>query len=97
MSLTKSIVEHPLLSQWIRFAPEGQIWLQTGKVELGQGILTALLQMACDELDVRPDQIQLVSGDTGQGPNEWYTAGSLSVEAGAFLAAGVRPCTRSAV
>jgi len=82
MSLTKSILEHPLLSQWIGFEPEGRIRIQTGKVELGQGILTALLQMACEELDVLPDQVELVSGNTREGPNEWYTAGSLSIEVG---------------
>jgi nicotinate dehydrogenase subunit B len=82
MSLTKSILEHPMLSQWIRFDATGLIELQTGKVELGQGISTALLQMACEELDTRPDQLRLIAGDTAQGPNEWYTAGSLSVEVG---------------
>jgi nicotinate dehydrogenase subunit B len=82
MSLTKSILDHPLLSQWIVCDPGGRIRLQTGKVELGQGIVTALLQMACEELDASPDQVDLVSGDTRQGPNEWYTAGSLSIEVG---------------
>ena len=100
MSLTKSIQEHPLLSQWIRFDASGRIELQTGKVELGQGIVTALLQMACEELDARPDQVQLTAGDTDQGPNEWYTAGSLSIEVGGlslrYVCAHARGCLREA-
>ena len=53
--------------------------VSTGKVELGQGILTALSQVAAEELDVGPERIRIVSGKTQDGPNEVYTSGSLSV------------------
>jgi nicotinate dehydrogenase subunit B len=49
-------------------------------VELGQGILTALAQIAAEELDLPLSRIEMISGDTGQTPNEGHTAGSLSVE-----------------
>jgi len=52
----------------------------TGKAELGQGILTALAQIAADELDVGFDNIRMVSADTSRGPDEQYTFGSQSVE-----------------
>jgi nicotinate dehydrogenase subunit B len=52
----------------------------TGKVELGQGILTALAQIASDELDVAYERVQMVSADTSRSPDEGMTAGSLSVE-----------------
>ena len=52
----------------------------TGKCELGQGILTALAQIASDELDVAYERIEMVSADTARTPNEGMTAGSLSVE-----------------
>jgi nicotinate dehydrogenase subunit B len=52
----------------------------TGKVELGQGILTALAQIAAEELDLPLTRIKMISGDTGQTPNEGQTAGSQSVE-----------------
>ena len=52
----------------------------TGKVELGQGILTALAQIAAEELDLPLARIKMISGDTGQTPNEGQTAGSQSVE-----------------
>jgi nicotinate dehydrogenase subunit B len=53
--------------------------VRTGKVELGQGILTALRQMAAEELRITPDRIRLISGRTDLAPDEGYTAGSLSV------------------
>jgi len=45
----------------------------TGKAELGQGILTALTQIAADELDVGIEQVRMVSADTSRGPDEGYT------------------------
>ncbi|HWP27703.1 MAG TPA: molybdopterin cofactor-binding domain-containing protein [Xanthobacteraceae bacterium] len=66
----------------IRIGPNGNATVFTGKVELGQGILTALAQIAAEELDLPLERVRMVSGDTGQTPNEGFTAGSLSVESG---------------
>src|SRR4029077_10512357 len=52
------------------------------KAERGQGILTALAQIAAEELDVGFDMIRMVSSDTSPGPDEKYTFGSQSVEQG---------------
>jgi len=52
----------------------------TGKVELGQGIVTALAQIAAEELDVPLARVTMISGDTGRTPNEGQTAGSQSIE-----------------
>jgi nicotinate dehydrogenase subunit B len=49
---------------------------------LGQGILTALAQIAAEELEVGFDNIRMVSADTSRGPDEQYTFGSQSVEQG---------------
>ena len=49
-------------------------------VELGQGIVTALAQIAAEELDLPLARISMISGDTGRTPNEGMTAGSQSVE-----------------
>ncbi len=81
-ALPQSLVEHPQLGQWLAFAPTGRVQVLTGKVELGQGILTALVQIAAEELDLSPDQIDLASGETDRTPDEGYTAGSLSIEVG---------------
>jgi nicotinate dehydrogenase subunit B len=70
----------PDLDSWIRIDPDGQITVFTGKAELGQGISTALVQIAAEELDVGPAQITLITADTARTPNEGYTAGSHSMQ-----------------
>src|SRR5256885_7400307 len=69
-----------MLDAWLRVDPNGTVTIFTGKIELGQGIGTALAQIAADELDVNLERIQIVSGDTARTPNEGLTAGSLSME-----------------
>jgi CO/xanthine dehydrogenase Mo-binding subunit len=54
----------------------------TGRVELGQGVLTAMAQIAADELGVAMGRITIRSGDTEFTPNEGYTAGSQSIQFG---------------
>ena len=51
-----------------------------GKVEIGQGIVTALAQIAADELDVDIARVQMVRASTSASPNEGVTSGSLSVQ-----------------
>ena len=68
------------LDGWIAIHPNGRVTIFTGKIELGQGIGTALAQIAADELDVELARIDVVHGDTARTPNEGQTAGSLSVE-----------------
>lgn len=79
-TLPQSLLDNPRLDQWVGFLPGGAVALRTGKVELGQGLLTALLQIAADELDVGLSRFHLTSGDTAETPDEGYTAGSRSVE-----------------
>ncbi|MCG5072704.1 xanthine dehydrogenase family protein molybdopterin-binding subunit [Paraburkholderia tagetis] len=74
--LPGSLKTTPLLDAWIRIAPDGQVSVCTGKVELGTGVRTALLQIAAEALDLNPDVIQLITADTASTPNEGYTAGS---------------------
>src|SRR5260221_5592241 len=68
------------LDGWIAVNDEGAVTVFTGKVELGQGILTALAQIAAEEMDVGLEQIAMMSGNTVRGPDEGYTFGSQSVE-----------------
>jgi CO/xanthine dehydrogenase Mo-binding subunit len=75
-----SLKDMPLLDAWIRVAPDGHVTVFTGKAELGQGIGTALLQIAAEQLDLVPNQIELVTADTGRTPNEGFTAGSHSMQ-----------------
>ncbi|HYZ39492.1 MAG TPA: molybdopterin cofactor-binding domain-containing protein [Stellaceae bacterium] len=70
----------PYLDSWIHIDADGKITVLTGKAELGQGIKTALLQVAAEELGVDPPAITLVTADTALTPNEGYTAGSHSLQ-----------------
>jgi CO/xanthine dehydrogenase Mo-binding subunit len=78
--LPGSLQNNRKLDGWIRINADGTATVFTGKVELGQGILTALKQIAAEELDLPLARIRMISGDTGQTPNEGQTAGSQSVE-----------------
>ena len=69
-----------MLDAWLRVNADNTITVFTGKVELGQGILTALAQIAAEELGMKPAQIIMVSGDTARTPDEGFTAGSRSIE-----------------
>lgn len=69
-----------LIDSWIRLDSEGHVTVLTGKKELGQGIRTALIQIAADELQVDINRCHIINGDTGQTANEGYTAGSNSIE-----------------
>src|SRR5947209_9014773 len=78
--LPPSLAANPMLSSWIRIAPEGHVVLSPGKVEIGQGIVTALAQIAADELDIELGRVHLVRATTAGSPNEGVTSGSLSVQ-----------------
>src|SRR3954468_10597756 len=79
-SLPGSLSNNRMLNAWLRIDPDGSVTIFTGKIELGQGIGTALAQIAADELDVDMKRIKLIHGDTELTPDEGQTAGSLSVQ-----------------
>jgi nicotinate dehydrogenase subunit B len=81
-TLSPLLGANPRLDQWVRFPSSGHVTVSTGRVEIGQGVLTAMLQIAAEELDVAPDRILLQTGDTDLTPNEGYTAGSQSIQFG---------------
>ncbi|MES2192878.1 MAG: molybdopterin cofactor-binding domain-containing protein [Pseudomonadota bacterium] len=78
--LPVSLAANPRLSSWLRFSREGQVTVSPGKVEIGQGIVTALAQIAADELDIDIGRVQMVRASTAASPNEGVTSGSLSVQ-----------------
>jgi len=78
--LPGSLKETPELDAWLRIDAAGAVTLFTGKAELGQGVKTALLQIAAEELEVPLAAIALVTADTARTPDEGYTAGSHSMQ-----------------
>ena len=59
------VIERP--EDWIRIGADNSVTVITGKAELGQGIKTALLQIAAEELDVSFARLKLVTADTVPG------------------------------
>lgn len=78
--LPGSLSVDPYLDSWIKIDAKGRITVLSGKAELGQGIKTALIQVAAEELDVPFDSIELITADTGRTVNEGYTSGSHSMQ-----------------
>jgi CO/xanthine dehydrogenase Mo-binding subunit len=68
------------LSQWLTLRGDGKVEVRSGKVEIGQGILTALAQIVACELQVRFERIVMVAASTAASPDEAVTSGSLSVQ-----------------
>jgi CO/xanthine dehydrogenase Mo-binding subunit len=81
-ALPPILADNPQLDRWVSFPGPGKVALRTGRVEIGQGVLTAMVQIAAEELDVAPARIALQSGDTDATPNEGFTAGSQSMQFG---------------
>ena len=78
--LPKSLLDNPALGSWISLERPGRVLVRSGKVELGQGIATALAQIVAEEVDVALDRIDMLPADTDRSPDEGLTAGSQSVE-----------------
>jgi CO/xanthine dehydrogenase Mo-binding subunit len=79
VKLPGDLKNNPNLSSWISIAADNTVTLKVGKVELGQGAVTAVAQICADELMVDFDELNVVSGDTWDGPDEGTTAGSQSM------------------
>src|SRR5256885_7928005 len=75
-----SLEKNPRLSQWLRVHRDGTVSIYSGKVEIGQGILTALAQIAAEELGISLERIRMVPADTAVSPDEGVTSGSLSIQ-----------------
>jgi len=70
------------LDRWLRINRDGTVTVFPGKVEIGQGILTALSQIVAEELDVALERLRLAPADTTYSPDEGMTSGSQSITDG---------------
>src|SRR5438067_3870898 len=78
--LPATLAANPVLSAWLDFSRAGVVTIGTGKVEYGQGVWTALAQVAAEELDVALARVRVAPVVTGTSPDEGVTSGSRSVE-----------------
>ncbi|MEL0107249.1 MAG: molybdopterin cofactor-binding domain-containing protein [Rhodospirillaceae bacterium] len=79
MPSSASLKGHPHLDQWLAITGDNKARVQTGKVDIGQRISTAILKIAAAELDMSLDQIEVLTPQTGISPDEGTTSGSNSM------------------
>src|SRR5688500_14600803 len=70
------------LDRWLKINRDGTVTVFPGKVEIGQGILTALAQIVAEELDVDLERVRLAPANTSYSPDEGMTSGSQSITDG---------------
>lgn len=63
---------------YLKIGEDGRVTVYSGKIEMGQGVVTSLAQMAADELGVTLESIDMVMGDTDLCPTDMGTFGSMS-------------------
>ena len=80
MPLRSAQQDHPSGDVVLTITSDGTVLVRSGKVELGQGISTALAQIVAEELGVDISQIRMMPTITGVSPDEGYTAGSMSIQ-----------------
>ncbi|SMB99402.1 Aerobic-type carbon monoxide dehydrogenase large subunit CoxL/CutL [Hymenobacter roseosalivarius DSM 11622] len=78
--LPESLAKNPRINAWLEVLADGRVRVLTGKTEIGQGIRTAVAQLAVEELDLPMERVEVVLAETGRTPDERYTSGSASIE-----------------
>lgn len=82
--LPESIKRYPNINAWLEVLANGNVRVYTGKSELGQGIRTAIAQVAAEELELPMENVEVELAETERTPNEGYTVGSGSIEQSAM-------------
>ncbi len=81
------------LNAYLRIAEDGKVTVYSGKIEMGQGVITSLAQEAADELGVALESIEMIMGDTDLCPYDSGTYGSMSTR---FFGPAVRTAAAEA-
>ena len=81
-SLPDPFSVYPEVQSWIRVLPDGDIEALSGKVELGQGIRTAMAQIVASQTGIDVERIVVRSTATDTSPDEGVTSGSHSIDHG---------------
>src|SRR5512136_717226 len=66
------------INAYLKIGEDGRVTVYSGKIEMGQGVVTSLAQMAADELGVPLESIDMIMGDTDLCPYDSGTYGSMS-------------------
>ncbi|HLH76734.1 MAG TPA: molybdopterin cofactor-binding domain-containing protein [Candidatus Binataceae bacterium] len=71
------------LDSWLAIDPDGNATVYSGKVDVGMGVKTGLIQIAAEELYLAPERVTIIMGDTARTPNQGGTGASTSISLGA--------------
>lgn len=71
-------IDPSLLASWLEIRSDNLIVARTGRAETGVGITGYYPQTIAEELNVRPETITLIMGDTDRTPDGGFSAGFLS-------------------
>jgi nicotinate dehydrogenase subunit B len=63
---------------YLRIGEDGRVTAFTGKIEMGQGVMTSQAQMVAEDLGVALERVEIVMGDTERCPWDMGTYGSLT-------------------
>jgi len=66
-----------LLASWLEIHSDNTILARTGRAETGTGMSAYYAQTIAEELNVKPEAITLILGDTDKTPDGGYSAGFL--------------------
>ncbi len=69
-------LHHEGYTEWLFIHGDGSATAHTGRIELGQGLKTVLSNVICQVLDLPPENLEIVMGDTDTCPDDGPTEGS---------------------
>ena len=72
------LIEELDFNAYLRVKEDGRVDCFTGKIEMGQGIITSLAQVVAEELEVSIYDVDMIMGDTELCPYDAGTWGSLT-------------------
>jgi isoquinoline 1-oxidoreductase len=84
-------------SAWLHVDPSGTVTAFSGKVDVGQDNSTAFRLLVADELDVAPESVRVVLGDTDLCPYDWGTFASRSMTDSGHALRGASAAARQAL
>src|SRR5437762_8109680 len=71
-----------LVDSYLAIHADGSVTIFVGKVDIGTGGRIAMRQIVGEELDMAPELIAMIEGDTALTPNQGATAGSYGIARG---------------